>query len=190
MPLLLKMTRVYGACAILARIEARVIGQLRFYPKVVCDMKGAGGLCLLQKHPNGPADDFAASDFPPLEKIEDKTLSVHCLMTGSSQQEENPYQRKGIGSLMVKELIQWAKSRGWQSIEADAFEDIPLIYQITGSAGQNFWKKLGFHAADRYPHPYLQEPSEFLEQLEEQARSMGITPEKARDKIVMRLVID
>jgi GNAT superfamily N-acetyltransferase len=186
-PLLRKLTRIYGACAILARVGDRIVGQLRFYPKFVCNMKRAGGLCLLQDFPNGPADDFAEKDFPPLQNIEDKTLVIHCLMTGSSQQKENPFQRKGIGTQMVRSLIQWAKANEWESIEVDAFEDIPIIYEITGSAGITFWRKLGFRLADRHPHPLLQERDEFVETLEEQAKSIGIPPDRARDRLVMRL---
>jgi GNAT superfamily N-acetyltransferase len=185
-PLLAKLTMSYGACAVLARADDRMVGQLRFYPRIVWDMQEAGEMCLLMDYPNGPVDDFAEKEFPPMEKIEDKTIAIHCFMTGSSQQEENPYQRKGIGTRMVKFLIEWARAKGWERIEVDAFEDLPLIYEITGSAGLSFWKKLGFHIADRHPHPYLQEQSEFVDKLEEQARSAGVSLEKAKDRIVMR----
>src|SRR5512142_291185 len=63
-PLLVKLTRTYGACAIVARDGDRIVGHLRFYPKAVWDMAGAGGLCLQQDHPSGPVDDFAEKDFP------------------------------------------------------------------------------------------------------------------------------
>lgn len=189
-PLLSKLTRTYGACAIIARDGDKIVGQLRFYPKGVCNMERSGGLCLQQDHPAGPAEDFADNTFPALAQMEDKTLVVHCLMTGSPQQKENPYQRKGIGTRMVRTLIQWAKAHGWEGIEADSFEDLPIIYKITGSAGHTFWEKLGFHIADRHPHPLLQNGNDFVTfvtTLEEQAKSIGIPPEKARDRLVMRL---
>ena len=191
-PLLMKLTKTYGACAIIARDGDQIVGHFRFYPKAVCDMEGAGCLCLQQDHPAGPAEDFADTDFPAPAQMEDKALAVHCLMTGSPQQRENPYQRKGIGTRMVRALIAWAKANGWERIEADSFEDIPIIYETTGSAGHTFWEKMGFHLADRYPHPELQDRSEFAEfvkTLEEQAKSIGILPERARDQLVMRLDI-
>jgi GNAT superfamily N-acetyltransferase len=188
-PLLVKLTRAYGACAILARAGERIVGSLRFYPRSIWDMRSAGEMCLQQDFPYGPADDFVDRKFPPLEEIEDRTLAVHCLMTGSSLQNENPFQRKGIGTRMVRFLIQWAKTNGWEGIEADAFEDIPIIYEITGSAGINFWKKLGFRMVDRHPHPHLEGHSEFVSKMEEQARSVGISPERAKDRLVMRLDI-
>jgi GNAT superfamily N-acetyltransferase len=43
------------------------------------------------------------------------------MMAGSLQQKENTYQRKGIGTHMVKALIEWAKANGWEQIEADSF---------------------------------------------------------------------
>jgi GNAT superfamily N-acetyltransferase len=187
LPLMIKLTRTYGACAIVARAGDQVVGLLRFYPKAVWDMTGAGGLCLQQDYPSGPAGGFADKDFPPLARIDDKTLIVHCLMTCCARQKEHPYQRKGLGSRMVRTLIGWAKANGWDRIEAASFEDLPIIYEITGSAGHTFWEKLGFSIVDRRPHPDLQEPGEFVTMLEEQAMSVGISPERAKDKLVMRL---
>ena len=186
-PLLRKLTRTYGACAIIALDNNRIVGKLRFYPKSVCDMEGAGNLCLQQDYPAGPSEDFANSSFTDPEKITDKTLLVHCLMTGSSHHNENPFQRKGIGTRMVRTLIQWAGTNGWEYIEADSFEDIPIIYEITGSAGHTFWEKLGFHISLRQPHPHLQNRSPFVLTLEEQAKLLGIPPARARDRLVMRL---
>lgn len=185
--LLEALTRVYGACAILARDGGRIVGHLRFYPKAVCDMPGAGQLCLQQDYDAGPEDHFAESSFPPLAEIKDKTLVVHCLMTGSPQQEENPYQRKGVATRMALKLIEWAKAQGWEWLEARSFEDLPIVYELTGSAGRVFWEKLGFTLAERHPHPYLQQPCEFVARLEAQARAAGIPPERARDELVMRL---
>jgi GNAT superfamily N-acetyltransferase len=187
LPLLEKLTRAYGACAILAKAGDRIVSQLRFYPKALWSLKNAGELCLLQDFPSGPKDDFGSEKLPPFSELEDKTLVIHCLMTGTELQETNPYQRRGIGSRMVRYLIDWAKTRGWERIEVDAFEDVPLIYEITGSAGINFWRKLGFRIIDRHPHPYLQDRSDFVLKLEEQARAAGISPVKAKDRIVMRL---
>ena len=189
-PLLSKITKTYGACAIIARDGDAIVGQLRFYPKAISGLKGAGGLCLQQDYPAGPADDFDHNDFPDPAQIDDKTLLVHCLMTGSPQQKENPYQRKGIGTRMVGALIQWAKANGWKRIDVDSFEDIPIIYEVTGSAGHTFWEKVGFRVVDRHPHPELQDQTqfaEFINALEEQARLIGIPLEKAKDQLKMCL---
>jgi len=91
---------------------------------------------------------------------------------------------------MVRTLVQWAGANGWERIEADSFEDLPIIYEMTGSAGHTFWEKLGFRLVDRHPHPELQDPGEFPEfvaTLEAQAKASGIPPERARDRLVMRL---
>lgn len=189
-PLLVKLIGTYGCCAILACDGDRIVRCLRFYPKAVCDMEGAGGLCLQQDSPAGPVEGFPDSDFPDPAQIEDKTLVVHYLMMGSSLQKGNRYQRKGIATRMVRALIAWAKANGWDWIGADSFEDLPIIYEGTGSAGHTFWEKLGFHLVDRHPHPELQDRSQFAEfitTLEEQAKSMALPPETARDRLVMRL---
>jgi GNAT superfamily N-acetyltransferase len=185
--LLKALTRAYGACAFLARSGSRIVGQLRFYPRVVWERQAAGELCLQQDYPNGPVTGLAEMEFPPLSQISDKTLLIHCLMTGSPQLADNPFQRKGIGSRLVRCLAEWAKARGWERIEVDAFEDLPLIYEITGSAGITFWNQLGFKTVDRHPHPHLLDRSEFVDTIEKQAASVGIPPEKARDRIIMRL---
>ena len=52
---------------------------------------------------------------------------------------------------------------GWVRIEADSFENIPIIYEMTGSAGHSFWGKLGFRLVDRHPHPKLQNRIDFAE---------------------------
>jgi len=186
-PLLRKLTNTCGACAIVARDGDTIAGHLRFYPKAVCNLEGAGGLCLQQDPPAGPADSFTDSNFPSIDQIGDKTLVVHCIMTGSSQQKDNPYQQKGIGTRMVRTLIRWAKAHGWESIEADSFEDIPIIYEISGCAGDTFWEKLGFRMVDRHPHPDLQNEDSFVRTLVEQAVLLGIPPERAKDRLIMRL---
>lgn len=186
-PLLRKLTQMYGACAIVARDGDDIAGQLRFYPRAVWDTEGAGYLCLQQDHPMGPEDNFVERDFPPLEQLADKALVVHCMMTASPQQENSPYKRKGIGTRMVETLIRWAKMNGWDHIEADAFEDLPSVYGITGSAGHTFWEKLGFRIAERRPHPHIQEAPDFFATLEEEAHAAGIDPERAKDQIIMRL---
>lgn len=185
--LLRKLAKAYGACAILARDGQKIVGHLRFYPKVVWELKKAGELCLQQDYPWGPADDFAEDELPSLEHIKDKTLVVHCLMTGSPQQTVNPYQRKGLGTRLVKTLIGWARTHGWERLEAKAFEDLPIIYEITGSAGVTFWKNLEFTLVERTAHPELQKPSEFLVMLEEQAKAAGIAVERAKEQLLMRL---
>jgi GNAT superfamily N-acetyltransferase len=140
-PVLRKLTDAYGACAMLAREGERVVGSLRFYPKALG--LGGGGLCL-QGEPTGPRDRLEQCGLPPFEQIGDKTLQVHCMATGSPFQAENSYQRKGLGSALVRELIRWAREKGWQAIEAGAFEDLPVLYEHVGGAGRRFWEKLGF----------------------------------------------
>jgi len=94
---------------------------------------------------------------------------------------------------MVRALIDWAKATGWERIEVDSFEDLPIIYEITGSAGHTFWEKLGFRLVDRHPHPALQDQNErtefdeFVKTLEKYAKSIGAPLERARDRLVMRL---
>lgn len=189
-PFLSKLTEVYGACAVIARDGERVVGHLRFYPKAIYRMAAPGlGLCLQQTFPCGPADDLAQRDFPPLTQIADKTLLVHCMMTGSSQWKDNLYRRKGIGSRLVRTLIAWARPRGWSAIEASAYADLPSVYAITGQAGKTFWQKLGFHVVEAAIEPaFLEADSDgFVRALLNEATDRAVDTTAAKTKYTMRL---
>ena len=106
-------------------------------------------------------------------------------MTGSPFQKENPYQRKGIGTRMARELIRWAKEKGWESIEATAYEEVEIMYANFGAAGRSFWEKLGFGLVKTEIEHELR--GEFLERMQEQVVAMGLAEEDARNKYIMRL---
>jgi GNAT superfamily N-acetyltransferase len=189
LPLLKKLTEVYGACAVVAYDGDEIVGMLRFYPKEVYEIYGAGHLCMQQVWPYGPAQDFANVNFLPPEQLSDRTLLVHCLMTGSPQQAENPYQRKGLGSQMARKLIEWARDNGWTAVEATAYEDLPLVYAITGTTGKTFWEKLGFHIAWTGVEPELTKDNDFTKTLREQALACGLSLDSVKNKYMMRLEI-
>lgn len=189
-PLLARLTEVYGSCAVIARDGNRIVGQLRFYPRAICDMAESGpAFCMQQRFPGGPADDFVKKEFPPLDQIADKTLFVHCLMTGSPEQKENPYQRKGLGSRMVRTLIAWARQRGWNAIETHAYVDLPCWYAATGQAGRAFWEKLGFHVIESGIEPAFAEGGHkgFVETLLKEAADRGIGADAAKTRYTMQL---
>lgn len=189
MPLLTKITEAYGACAIIARHGKEIVGQLRFYPKIIQQISKSKelGFCLQQKFPHGPADDFSNTEFPPFDTLEEKTLIVHCIMTGSPQQKENPYQRKGLGTRMVRFLVDWARVYGWTAIEAKTHEDIPLLYAISGCAGKTFWKKLNFHVSKVAIEEVLLGETDFNRALRDSAKGAGIDPALIANTYTMRL---
>ena len=192
-PLLLKLIEVYGSCAVIARDGNQIVGQLRFYPKAICNMAAPGpGLCMQQKFPNGPADDFADTSIPPRDQIADKTLFVHCLMTGSPQQKSNPYQRKGLGSRMVRRLIEWARQQGWSAVEANAYADLPCLYAVTGQAGRTFWEKLGFRVTESgVESAFVDDGNKgFVDILLKEAAERRIDSTAAKTKYTMRLDLD
>ena len=189
-PLLEKLTEVYGSCAVLARDGNKIVGQLRFYPRILCKLASPGpGLCMQQTFPNGPADGFVENNFPSLDEIADKTLFVHCMMIVSSKQEDNSYQRKGLGLCMAKKLIEWARSKGWKTIEANAYSDLPLLYSITGQAGRMFWEKLGFDMIESEIESAFSDGTNtnFVDSLLKEAADRGIDDESAKTKYTMRL---
>ena len=189
MPLLTKLIRIYGSCAVLAREGKKIVGYMRFYPKAVVESNGEGGLyfCLQQMYPEGPEDSLSEKEFMPLQKLEDKTLFVHCMMVGYPLIGQNPYLRKGIGKNMAGYLIEWARGRGWQAIETKTYEDIPYLYAITGSAGKSFWEKLGFHAAKTETEDILAGDNEFAQKARASAADVGMDMALASNAYIMRL---
>jgi GNAT superfamily N-acetyltransferase len=186
--LLKNLMDTYGACAVIARSEDHFVGQLRFYPRAVFELAKPGlGMCLQQKFPNGPANEFGRMRFPSPEEIEDKTLVIHCMMLTSGGQEGESYRRKGIGTRMARTLINWATMNGWHAIEATAYEDLPIVYAITGQTGRSFWEKLGFRHVRTEPEPALEEESDFVRKMREEAKARGMDPAKIKNKYIMIL---
>jgi hypothetical protein len=182
------LTDTYGACAVIARRGSFFIGHLRFYPKAVLDLARPGlGMCLQQEFPSGPAKDFGRKRFPPLSEIEDKTLVVHCMMLTSGGPEGELVRRKGIGTRMARTLIDWAKAKGWRAIESTAYEDLPIIYAITGQTGRSFWEKLGFQLIRIEHEPALEVESDFILKVRAEARERGLDPATIKNKYIMRL---
>jgi len=179
-PLLRRLIDTYGTCAMLAWDNGTVVGFLRFYPKAVCSLPDAGGMCMQQGHPAGPAESLVAH-LPTLEEIEDKTLSVHCFMTST------PLQRKGLATMMARALLEWARASGWTAIEAVAYEDLEVLYAVTGQAGEGFWRKLGFTVAAMKTEPVFLEESDFTQKMREEATAKGLDLETIANVYTMRL---
>jgi hypothetical protein len=185
-PLLNKLVKTYGTCAIVARDGAEIVATLRFYPKALCSFsEGGAAFCLQQRYPAGPKDDLAARDFPPLQELPEKTLFVHCLMIVSPTDEPGRYKRKGLATRLARELIRWAKEQGWHAIEANAYEEIPMLYAIGGVAGKRFWEKLGFGVVNSDTEPGMS--GTLLEAIRKDALAAGIPAENAADRYRMRL---
>lgn len=188
-PLLAKLTATYGSCAMLARDNEQVVGMLRFYPKAITLLEEAGQLCLQQDYPAGPMATLVERRFPPLAELADKTLVVHCLMTGSPSRQENPYQRRGIGTRLALGLTAWAREQGWQAIEATAYESLPIVYAVTGQTGRSFWERLGFGVAALGVEPALAQSGDFSQTMRQQAVERGLAPESITNCYTMRLDI-
>ncbi len=185
--LLKSLTDTYGACAVVARAGDNFVGHLRFYPKAVRELADPGlGLCLQQEFPYGPAGDFGQRTFPPLEEIKDKTLVVHCMMLAAEGSGGGSIRRKGIGTRMARALIEWATINGWRAVETTAYETLPIIYAASGQAGRSFWEKLGFRLLRTNREPALEEESDFVRKMREEAAGLGVDPALIANKYIMR----
>ena len=184
-PILRRLIRTYGSCAMLAWVGDKVVGFLRFYPRYLSELPGSGLMCLQQSFPNGPSPHLLDSPIPPREELADRTLAVHCLMTGSPGQSENPYQRRGLGTRLARATIDWARREGWEAIEATAYEDVDILYRVTGQAGMTFWGKLGFVVVSEDREPGIE--GTFMETVRRQLAEHGKNPARAQNRYRMRL---
>jgi hypothetical protein len=186
LPLLRRLVRTYGSCAILARDGDRVVGTLRFYPKELCEFgEGGAAFCLQQAYPAGPRVDLAERSWPAPGDTRERTLFVHCLMIVAPPEKPGLYRRRGLGTRMARELVRWARAEGWDAIEATAYEEIPMLYAIAGVAGRRFWGKLGFRVVRADTEPAMS--GELLEAVQKDAGAAGIPADRAANRYTMRL---
>lgn len=180
MAILDRCTRLYGACAMLARNCGQVIGVLRFYPVELLAIPQAGGLCMQQDLPGGPSDDFVALDWPARDALDSQTLRVHCLTVGRPGASDDPYRRRGIGSALVESLLAWARRSGFRRVEAVACPDLPIFWDVSGQAALPFWQRLGFRAERAEPGLSLDEdPWGLVPTILAQAAERGLSPDEA-----------
>ena len=88
---------------------------------------------------------------------------------------------------MARYLTEWARERGWHAIEATAYEDLDLVYRVTGNTGVRFWERLGFHEADTAIEPDLAQEGDFVRTMRQEAVARGIDPARIQYKHTMRL---
>ncbi len=184
-PVLEKIIDTYGSCAILAWAGEEVVGSLRFYPRWMIT-KDQRGLCMHQDYPSGPGEPLLTTDFPDLTDLADKTLLIHCMMAGPALKEDNPYRRHGLASRMVDILCDWARDRGWEAVEATAYESLDIVYDTFGQAGREFWEKRNFRLIRTEIEPALTEDNEVVRQMKQQATAKGGDPERIKNRYIMR----
>ena len=108
-------------------------------------------------------------------------------MIVAPKDEPDRYRRKGLATRMVDELIRWSIKNEWDAIEANAYEEIPILYAISGVAGRRFWEKLGFCVIRQDTEPGIS--GEILESVRKDAIAVGIPIRDATNRYRMRLEI-
>ena len=149
-----EVIRRYGTCAIQAWHGDKIVGAIRFFPSAL--------MMRLGRH----SDSMRSSWFWPAVAADDpaNTLFIQCIemgaptfqsgllvLPGESSDDATDFQRRGIGTSLVKALIAWAAERGWARLQVGAGQDLDIIYGLVGTGGRTFWEKLGFRAHKELP---------------------------------------
>ena len=132
-----KIMKTYGTSAITAWQKNTLVGFLPFMP-VNCGMPEMIFCVVAPERMQTPLERISSAEPIPFERLTPKVLKVQCASVSWS------LYRKGIGSAMVRYLIQWAKEQGWERIEGWAFanSDVDDAYKWLPSI--QFWEKAGF----------------------------------------------
>jgi hypothetical protein len=176
-----EMIQRHGTCAFLAWEEGLVVGHLRFYPLSIAQLLArAGG----EKQ---PAPRYSAT----LYEADPKALWVLCVMTArpnvgamaatvdgrSFPGAKQAGARKGIGSMLVRGLVDWAGERSWKRIVKLAHPDLDVFYGICGGGGKAFWEKASFRAiGSQLKKPWK---GEIAEVVERQRQERGMSEKEA-----------
>lgn len=132
-----KVMAAYGTGAIMTWQERKLVGLLPFMP-VDCGLPQMSFCVCAPAATQTPLERIIPARATPFAELTPKVLWVECLSVN-----RNLY-RKGIGSAMVRFLVDWAREQGWERIEGRAFAspDIDDAYRWIPSI--EFWGKLGF----------------------------------------------
>jgi GNAT superfamily N-acetyltransferase len=131
-----KLIEAYGTGAIFAWQKKTLVGFLPIWP-VDCGLPRLPQ-CIhySPSHPEARPNLNMIKQSTPISfgDLKSKILKVQCVAVKLA------LQRKGIGSAMVRYLVDWAKAQGWEKIQGWAFENggfnwLPDIA---------FWEKCGF----------------------------------------------
>ena len=143
--------RAYGSCAVLAIDRNHVIGKLRFYPQKLVDMLEPGPCLQTPDHVRGIAA-FDLESLPPKDSLSEKVLRIWCFqvlndykaMAEGRPQRWPSYLRRGIGTTMLKKLIEWSRAEGWDEIHATAIPHIRPLMAWSAALSVERYRKLGF----------------------------------------------
>ena len=117
----------YGNCVLFAWDDDKIVGFLLFLPKSVGRRLG------LKPMPN-----------PDEEKTE-KTLIYACMQLLSE------YQGKGLGTMLIEKLIEWANDNGWERIEANHVPEGTNNEHWRWGWALPKWERMGFRIARTHP---------------------------------------
>lgn len=146
---------LYESCAILAYDEDKIVGLLRFYPKIVFDiLENITGFRLeslcIQQGRSMKTVLHSLDLLPKKEFLTEKTIEIQCfhLVTHYHKGAGRDYGGQGIAYNMLKKLIEWAQNHDWDRIVSNAITHIkPLLLWVGGYSIERF-KDLGFSIID------------------------------------------
>ncbi len=125
----------YRNCAVLAWDGGLVVGFVTFYAQGLVPDRGF--LCPVD--PDSALLQLSPENIPVLSE---DVLQVGCLHVVDRPE----YRRRGIASLLVRVMVNWAKFQGWKAIEVrgPCFSGALAEHWEQRQPPLDFWKSLGF----------------------------------------------
>jgi len=130
------VSRVYGACGVMAVDGDVVIGKIRFAP--VSLFPAITSACVQSEDGVSAIAAIDLKRLTPKEDLSPKSLFLWCIQIVPE------YGRQGIGMNLLTFMIAWARENGWEEIQALASRHIRPLLDWTGLPSIDRLRRLGF----------------------------------------------
>lgn len=145
----------YGASGIAAIENNKIVGLCRFYPAVLTEMLSSP-LCPQDESKAAQLSAFDVEKLISFENLCPKSLQIGCFQIIPA------YQSRGIGSIFLEKIIEWATEKGWFEIDSDALQDIFPILAWSGHMSYKTLQKYGFTVTEQTDDSGIKEAAQHM----------------------------
>ncbi len=147
---LTRLIDTYGSCAMLAMDGDMVVGHVRFYPDIICELLGTRDICC-QDPGAAITEGMVDMAMPQMESISDPKIMIHCWLI------HKEYRYRGISHLLLQGMLRWAQKHGWQAVRASAAVNDPWVASQACTLMLRTYEKHGFKKYETVPSVQLKD---------------------------------